>query len=185
MPRLKKPGRPRAALMAVLSGLLLLAVIACKSPTTTDTTSTITVSNACGAKVDLFLDGTKKATIDVAAQATISNVVAGSHLLEARTSDTGVLVTSLTLTIKAATTTSLSINGPASVRITNLYGEILSIYIGTIWMGDIGDQITQTLDSITFGSHVFTAKKKTDATVAATVTINVTDAIEYTWTITK
>jgi hypothetical protein len=171
--------------MALLSGLLLLAVIGCKSTTTTDTTSSINVTNSCGAKVDIYLDGLKKATIDIDLQATISGIVAGSHLLEAKTTDTGILVTSLTLTIKASATTSLSIDGPASVRITNLYGEILGIYVDDNWAGDIGDQITQTLHFITFGSHVFTAKKKTDATVAATVTITVTDAVEYTWTITK
>jgi len=171
--------------MAVVSGLLLLNVIGCKSSTTTDTTSSIIVTNACGAKVDLYLDGTSKATIDIGAEATISGVVAGSHLLEAKTSDTGILVTSLTLTIKASTSASLSIDGPASVRITNLYGEILGIYADDNWAGDIGDQITQTLHFITFGAHVFTAKTKTDGTVAATFTITVTDVIEYTWTITK
>lgn len=184
MPRLKKPGRPGAALLAVLSGLVLLATAGCKSPTTTETTSSIAISNACGAKVDVFLDGTLKVAIDTAAQATISNVVAGSHLIEAKTTDTGILTMSLRLTIQAGTTTTLSINGPASLAITNLYGEILSIYADEIWVGDIGDQITQTLRFITFGSHVYTAKKKTDGTVAATVTIIVTDAIVYTWTIT-
>ena len=184
MPRLKKPGRPGAALLAVLSGLLSLAVIGCKSPTTTDATSSIAITNACGAKVDIYMDGLLKTSIDTAAQATISNVVAGSHLFEAKTTDTGVLVTSLTLTIEAASSTTLSINGPASLSITNLYGEILGIYEDDNWAGDIGDQITQTLHFITFGSHVFTAKKKTDGTVVATVTINVTDAIVYTWSIT-
>lgn len=171
--------------MAALSGLLLLAVIGCKSPTTTDTTSSIIVTNSCGAKVDVYLDGTVKATIETAAQATISNVAPGSHLLEAKTSDTGILVTSLTLTVKAATSISLSVDGPASVRIANLYGEILGVYVEDVWAGDIGDQITQTLHFISFGTHVFTAKTKTDGTVAATITINVTDAIEYVWTITK
>jgi hypothetical protein len=184
MPRLKKPGRPGVTLMAVVSGLLLLAVIGCKSPTTTDTTSTITITNGCGAKVDVYLDGTLKVTIEKAIQGTVSNVIAGSHLIEAKTSDTGVLVASITLTIKASTNTSVSLYGPASVSITNLYGEILGIYLDDIWVGDIGDQITQTLNRITLGSHVLTAKKKTDGTVAATVTINVTDAIVYTWTIT-
>lgn len=171
--------------MAVVSGLLLLAVIGCKSSTTPDTTSTITISNGCGAKVDVYLDGTLKVTIENIVQGTISNVIAGSHLLEAKTSDTGVLVASITLTILASTTTSVSLYGPASVSITNLYGEILGIYVDDIWAGDIGDQITQTLNHITFGSHVLTAKTKTDGTVAATTTLNVTDAIEYAWTITK
>ena len=185
MPRLKKPGRPGAALIAVMSGLLLLAVAGCKSATTPDTTSTITITNGCGAKVDVFLDGTLKVTVENIVQGTISNIVAGSHLLEAKTSDTSVLVASVTLTIKASTTTSVSLYGPASVSITNLYGEILGIYVDDVWEGDIGDQITQTLHSITFGSHVLTAKTKTDGTVAATTTLNVTDAIEYAWTITK
>jgi hypothetical protein len=185
MPRLKKRGRSWAALMAALSGLLLLTFIGCKSPTSSDTTSSIVVNNSCGAKIDVYLDGTLKTTIENGSNATISSITAGSHQLEAKKSDTGVLIISLTLTIKASTSTTVTIRGPASLRITNLYGEILSIYMGDELVGDIGDQITQILPKVAFGAHVLSGKKKTDGTVAATVTIDVTDAIEYTWTITK
>jgi len=171
--------------MAVLSALLLLAVVGCKSPTTTDTTSSITITNSCGAKIDVYLDGLLKTTIDVGASGTISNITAGSYHLEAKKSDNGVLFFSVTITISASTSNSVTVTGVASLLITNLYGEILGIYLDGIWMGDIGDQITQTLHSITFGTHIFAATTKTGGTVAATITIDVTDVIEYTWTITK
>jgi len=171
--------------MAAVSGLLLLAIAGCKSPTTTDTTSSLTVTNSCGAKIDVYLDGSLKATIDVATSGTISNIIAGSHHLEAKKSDNGVLFFSVTITISASTSNSVTVSGVASLSITNLYGEILGIYLDDFWMGDIGDQITQALHSITFGTHVFTAKTKTAGTDAATITIDVTDPIEYTWTITK
>jgi hypothetical protein len=186
MPRLKKLGRAGAALVAAVSGLLLLTLIGCKSPANpTDTTSSIVVTNYCGAKIDVYLDGTSKLTIENGSNDTILNVAAGSHLLEAKTTDTGILVDSETLTITASTSTSVTIAGPASLRITNLYGEILGIYIDDLWVGDIGDQITQIMHKVTFGSHVFTGKTKAAGTVVATVTIDFTDAIEYTWTITK
>ncbi|MGA2533422.1 MAG: hypothetical protein ABSG19_10345 [Candidatus Aminicenantales bacterium] len=185
MPRLKKPGRSGAALTAAVSGLLLLAMVGCKSPTSTDTVSSLTITNSSGAKIDVYLDGTAKLSIDADASGTIQNIVAGSHLLEAKKSDSGALFFSVTMTITASTSNTVTIGGGASLRITNLYGEILSIFLDDSWMGDIGDQISATLLQITFGTHVFTAKTKTDGTVAATITINVTDAIEYTWTITK
>lgn len=171
--------------MAAVSGLLLLTFIGCKSPTSSDTTSSIVVTNSCGATIDVYLDGTLKVTIENGSDNTILNVAAGSHLLEAKKSDTGVLISSLTLTITASSSTSVTFEGPASLRITNLYGEILGIYMDDQWAGDIGDQITQTMHKVTFGTHVFTGKTKTDGTVVATVTIDVTEAIEYTWTITK
>ncbi|MGD1008828.1 MAG: hypothetical protein ABR951_01615 [Candidatus Aminicenantales bacterium] len=184
MPRLKKPGRSGAALMAAMLGLFWLSSVSCKSPTSS-TTATITVINSCGATIILYLDGTQKATVESGSSDTLESITVGSHLIEAKKSDTGVLVSSKTVTVTAGAAVSVTIPGPASLRVTNQYGELLSIYLDGTYLGDIGDQITQTVLSITFGTHVFTAETKTSTTVVATVTINVTDVTTYTWTITQ
>jgi hypothetical protein len=183
MPRLKKPGRSGAALLAAMAGLFWLSAVSCKSPTSS-TTATITVINSCGAAIILYLDGTMKATVENGSSDTLEGVSVGSHLIEAKKSDTGVLVSSKTLTVAAGAALSVTIQGPASLRVTNQYGELLSIYEDGNYLGDIGDQITQTILNITFASHVFTAETKTSTTVVATLTINVTDVATYTWTIT-
>ncbi|MGA2361545.1 MAG: hypothetical protein ABSG73_03705 [Candidatus Aminicenantales bacterium] len=184
MARLKKPGRSGAALMAALAGLLWLSSVSCKSSTSSSTTGTITVTNSCGATIIVYLDGTSRATIETGSSDTIESVTIGSHLLEAKKSDTGVLINSRTLTVTTSGV-SVTIGGAASLRVTNQYGEILRIYLDASYLGDIGDQITQTIPYITFASHVFTAETKTSTTVVATITIDVTDVTQYTWTITK
>lgn len=172
--------------MATLSGILILSLAGCKGSTTpSSTTSTIVVNNNCGATIMVYVDGTLKATIDDEAYATIDNVAEGSRLVEAKKADTGLLLTSSTLTIKVSTTTSMTVEGIAILHVTNQYGEILSIFQDTAYVGDIGDQITQNLSKVKFGTHTYEAKKKTDATVVATITFDVTDILEYSWTITK
>jgi hypothetical protein len=171
--------------MAALAGLLWLSAVSCKSTTSSDTAATITITNSCGATIVVYLDGTSRATIANGSSDTIESVTVGSHLLEVKTSGTGLLLRSETLTITASSSTSVTVLGAASLRVTNQYGEILRIYVDAAYLGDIGDQLTQTIPHLTFGSHVFTAYPKTEATEVATITINVTDVTEYTWTITK
>lgn len=183
MPRLKKQGRLGAALMAAILGLFWLPSVSCKSPTTS-TTATITVINSCGAAFILYLDGTMKATVESGSSDTLEGVTVGTHVVEAKKSDTGVLVGSKTVTVTAGAAASVTIPGPASLQVSNQYGELLSVYQDGDYLGDIGNQITQTVLNITFGSHVFTAETKTSTTVVATTTVNVTDVATYTWTIT-
>jgi hypothetical protein len=185
MSRLNRRGRPCVSLIAVVSGMLLMAVAGCKSTTSPESTlSSIVVSNYCGAAVTAYMDGAEKATIENSAEFTINNVAAGSRLIEAKKADSGLLVLTTTLDVKASTTIYVSVTGGASVRVTNQYGEILSIYGDDAYVGDIGNQITQTILKVTFGTHVFQAKKKSDGTVVSELSIDVADLSEYTWTIT-
>jgi hypothetical protein len=185
MPRLKKLGRTFAVLMAAGSCFLMLASPGCKSSTSPESTvASIVITNNCGASVSVWLDGAEKLIVENLAQDTIGSVAPGSRLLEVKKADDLLLILSQTLDVKASTTTYVTITGGASVRVTNQYGEILSIYDNDMYVGDIGDQITQTIRKVTFGTHVYQAKKKSDGTVAAEITIDVTDLTEYTWTIT-
>jgi hypothetical protein len=185
MPRLIKRGCTSAALAVAAWGLLLLSSAGCKHSTTPESTlSDIVVTNSCGASINVYLDGTQKATIDIGAQATVSNVAAGSHLVEAKKGDNGAVVLSTTVQIEASTTTYVTVEGAATVRVTNQYGEILGIYDGDSYVGDIGNQITQDILKVTFGSHDYKAEKKTDGTVVSEVTIDVADVTIYTWIIT-
>jgi hypothetical protein len=186
MRRLSKQGRTAAAVLAALSGILFLSFVGCKGSTSpTSTTSNINVTNSCGATIMVYLDGALKATIENAANATIDNVAEGSRLVEAKKADTGVLISSKTIEIAKGTAYYVTIEGIVNVIVTNQYGEILGIYADSYYVGDIGDQITQNIPKVAFGSHVFEAKTKTDGTVVATTTIDVTDVIDYSWTITK
>lgn len=185
MPRLKKSGRAGLALGAVLSACLLLTVSGCKKSSGLDTDSTIYISNDSGASVRVYLDGTLEATIDSDDNGTITDVTEGDRLFEARVEDTDVLLLSKTLDIEADSTNTVKIYGPSTLRITNNYGEIIHIYDeDEEYIGDVGIGISLVLSKITFGSHTYTATRASDAEQVSTITFEVTDIAEYTWTIT-
>ena len=183
---LNRTGRAFVAAALVLAS----ASVGCKnsSSTSTSTESSILITNFCGTTVVVYCDGTQRSTIDTGSQATISSVAAGSRHLVVQTSDTGFVVLDETLTVVASATISVTVRGGASVRVTNLYGEILSIYedttLGTTLIGDIGNQVTLTMSQIGFGSHTYQAQKKSDGTVVAQFSIDVSDFSQFTWTIT-
>jgi hypothetical protein len=185
MPRLKKSGRAGLALGAALSACLLLAVAGCKKSSGLNTNSNIYISNDSGADVRVYLDGTLEATIDSDDNGTISSVTEGDRLFEAKVEDTGVTILTRTLDIEADSTNTVTIYGPSTLRITNNSGEIVHIYdADDEYIGDIGVNISLVLPKITFGSHTFTAIRISDSTQVSTITFEVTDVAEYTWTIT-
>ncbi len=184
MPTPLTAGRALAALAA--AALLSLASAGCKNSSSTsgNTLSTIIITNACGADIKIYTDGVEKNTLTAGSSATLSSVPAGQRLLEAKKADNGFVVYSQTLTILPSTANYVTIRGGASVRVTNQSGQILRIYDDTTLVGDIGDQLTQTIRGVGFGSHPYRAEKLSDGTVVAEFTIEVTDFSEYTWTIT-
>jgi hypothetical protein len=185
MTRSKALGRAGASAFLALAVLLSLSTAGCKGSTTPESTvGQITVTNSCGATIDVFLDGTKKATIDDGSYYTADSVTPGTHELVAQKSDNGSALLSTSFTVAANTTYSLTVEGVARLTFTNHYGEILSIYVDGVYLGDIGDQLTQTVRRVRFGAHDLEAYKKSDSTVAATTSIDVEEAIEYTWVIT-
>lgn len=182
--RPKNPGRRTAA--GALSGILVLFLIGCKSASgPTSTVTSVLIANQCGATVDIYMDGTSKFTLADGANNLIENVSQGSHLFEAKKSDNGNLVYSSTLNILTGSSYSIAVSGAASVLITNRYGEILKIYVNDAYLGDIGDQASQTAARVRFGSYKYSASRKSDGTAVATTNIDVTEVKEYGWIITK
>lgn len=172
--------------MALAAAVLALASAGCKNSSTSPTTTlaSIVVSNLCGAAITIYTDGVQKTTMETGTAATLSGVPPGARLLEAKKSDDGFVVYSQTLTIAPSTINYVSIQGGASVRVTNQYGEILRIFGDQVLVGNIGDQITLTMSKIAFGSHTYQAKKLGDETVVAEFAVTVTDFSQSTWTIT-
>ncbi|MDH4271116.1 MAG: hypothetical protein OEW18_03970 [Candidatus Aminicenantes bacterium] len=186
MSRSKKIGSWGAVVLIALAGILTLLGVSCKSNSSAETgLSSITVTNKCGLKIEVYLDETIRLTLDDLANGTIDNVSLGTHLLEAKKAEGGMEILSMSLTTEADVMYNVTVEGLAKLHVTNQYGEILSIYADDDYLGDIGDQITQTVHKVRFGTHKYEAKTKTDGTVVATITIDVTEPIEYTWVIKK
>jgi hypothetical protein len=185
MARSETAGKGGASLLVALAAILSLWAAGCKGTTAPESTvGQITVTNSCGAKVDIFLDGASIASIDDGSYYTIDSVTPGARLLEVKKSDNGAVLLATTITVAANAVYSLTVEGNARLTVTNHYGEILSIYVDDGYLGDIGDGLTQTVNKVRFGVHNYEARKKSDGTVAATTTIDVEDTIEYTWVIT-
>jgi len=187
MSRLMKRGKVGPALVAVLSAWLLLAAAGCKHSTSaTNTNSNIYISNDCGATVRIYLDGDLKATTDSGDNATITNVAEGDRLLEVKMAAAETILLSRTLTIEPDSTNTVTIYGVATIRVTNNYSEIVHIYDvddDNNYIGDVGANVSLIIPHITFGTHNYMAKRMSDATQVATVTLVVTDIAEYLWTI--
>src|SRR5512135_790677 len=117
--RMSNRGRiTRAAVLTVLTAVLGLSLAGCKHTTTENLTSTIAIVNDCGADIDVYMDGALKTTVAAATQGAITDVAAGSRLLEAKLKGTSDLVLSETKTITAGTTVSFTVTGQAVLRIS-------------------------------------------------------------------
>jgi hypothetical protein len=174
-----------AVVLAALAGLLILAAASCKSSSTSTTEATINVANNSGATVNVYLDGTLKLTLTDAGNSTIENVGAGTRLIEIYTSDSGLLILSKSLTVEVGGNYAVVAEGVGSLRISNAYGEILSIYQDGSYLGDIGDQISLVITKIRFGGHTYEARQRGGTTAVASTTFQVTDASEHSWLIAK
>jgi Ca2+-binding RTX toxin-like protein len=185
MLRQKKLEGMGAAGIAVLLGLFLFSVPSCKSPTSPaeNLSTTVTINNGSGADVDVFMDGTFEITVGNGASADVEGVSGGSHLFEAKKQGTEMIVFSVTLDVDTGYAYTLTIEGPAIISISNQYGEDLQLYVEDEYVADIQNNSTFVLDKVPFGTHNLTVKKKSDSTVVATKTFDVTEVKTYTWEI--
>ena len=171
--------------LTVSLAVLLLAVIGCKNSTTNEETqANITVSNECGAALDVFMNGDYKFSLDYREYNTIQNVATVTHELVAKMKGTEILVLADTVEITSLTEYVWNILSSADLTIANQYGETLNIYGDGSLQGDIDDGQAETLGSIPYGEHVMEARKL-DNTVVGSVTILIEENKEYIWTITK
>jgi uncharacterized spore protein YtfJ len=180
--------RKRRSLPALAIALVVLAAVSgsCKKNSTGPETLTasVTFSNSCGADMDVFMDGTLQFTVANGQSETITDVLAGSHSFEVRKSDTAGVLYSDTFTVTGGAAYSVTVQGAATISVTNQYGQLLRIFQNNVYIGDIGDGLTQTISRVKFNTYTMEAKLKNEDTVVASTTIVVTDVQDYPWAIT-
>ncbi len=167
-----------------LIGILLFALTSCKSPNGIDSNfiATITVTNLCGATVEIYMDDSLIFTIANGFEQVIDNIVKGSHLLEAFKAGTNMLVADEAIDISTSDDYWWEIYGPSRIIVTNKYGETLRIMVNGSYLGDLDDTYSEGISKVTFGEHRLDAIKSNDD-VAASITIDVTEVKDYFWTI--
>ena len=182
----KKSSKTLFLALAICMGTLALSWTGCKNPTAAeDEQPYITVQNGCGIALDIYMDGTFQFYLENNEYYNIENVAAGSHLLEAKKKDTNILVKSITVETTADNSYTWTITSRAILKVTNNYGETLDIYGDGNYYTDLTDQTDAVFSSVSYGEHLIQAKKTGGTTVVASITIDVTEDITYTWVIQK
>ena len=175
----------------LLAGIfVLLAVLlpACKSSTDTDTdtdTTTyqarIVVTNTYGQTLEIFMDGTSQFTLTNGNSDKIADVAIATHTMEARIPG-GALIDTTEIDVTQQTDYSYTIDRP-DINIVNSWGEALKIYLGDVYQFTLADDENRWLIGVPLASHFLKATRLSADSEVASITINVTQNKDYSWTI--
>ena len=186
MTKLKKHKINLFTAIITMVGILILTSISCKSPTTPEATeASITITNHCGIAVDILMDGVWQLTIDHLQSSTLSIPTLGVYEFEARKQGTGTVVSSSSADINEYKNFVWTVQTSADISIINNYGETIDIYGDGDLQGSINDQETGTLSKTPYGEHLLEATKSGETDVITSITLDITENIQYTWTVTK
>ena len=182
--RILKSSLPLAGIMV----LLALSLPGCKSSTNTNTDDTTTtaqarilVSNTYGQTLEILMDGASQFTLTNGASGTIKEVSVATHTMEARIGD-GTLIDTTTIDVTSLTDYSYTIDRP-DINVVNSWGETLRIYMDGVFQFTIVDDENRWLIAVSLASHFLKATRAGDDSEVASITINVTQNKDYSWTI--
>lgn len=168
----------------IILGIVMLSLIDCKSPETSEeVVASIYVSNECGLAIDVYMDGAFKFTLEFLYYEIIENVSSGTYEIVAKKEGTDEVIVTEIVTITTSSEAWVSILYSASINVVNQYGEALNIYTNGNLQGELGDGENQVFTKVPYGEQVIEAAKASDNSFVASVTINVVEEKEYTWTI--
>ncbi len=173
-------------ILAVL-GLFLLSAWNCKNPESSEvrTDADITIINTSGTAVDIYLDGVYKLSVENDNFDIIEKVVLGTYQLEAWVKDSSVVILSVEMELDQGGEYEWTIQGPATLTITNSYGETLVILASGDYLSEVADTTSITVGKVPFGTFILEAVKQSDATLASTTTLVIDEVKEYFWEIKK
>ena len=163
--------------------IFLLTSICCKSPEEESSMATIDVSNECGVAIDIFMDGVLQFSLEYLAVNTIENVNLGVHGFIAKKKDTDFVVVSEDFDIYSGGELIWTIKSPATLKVTNAYGQTVSIYANAEYQRDLEDQESVTFEDVLYGEYQFDAVRTSDSALVDTKYINVVENQEYVWLI--
>lgn len=185
MIRLKNKGKIKIFGIIVFLSTFLFALIGCKNPEgpNSGAKANIFVSNECGVAIDVFMDGNFQFSIEFSYYEVIQNVPQGVHNFVAKKKDTEDLIASDSVNVNTSGDYWVTILSPASLKVINEYGQTLNIYTDGSYQGELEDQESQVFTNMPYGEHILEAAKTADNTLVESITIEVIENKEYTWTI--
>jgi hypothetical protein len=179
-----KFGLPLAGIMVLLALSLPNCSSSTDTNTNTDTTTTVArilVSNTYGQTLEILMDGESQFTLTNGNDKYITDVSIMTHVMEARIAD-GTVIDTTEIDVTAKTDYSYAIDRP-DIDITNGWGEPLKIYMDGVYQFTLADDENRWLIAVPLASHFLKATRVNDDSEVASITINVTQNKNYSWTI--
>jgi hypothetical protein len=166
----------------------LFSPISCKNTTSPENEISeikITVINECGVAVDIYVDKNFQFTVEYLESKTIRNLSLGDYEFEAKKKGTEIQLAFLSVELTEIVDFVWTLQSEASFHATNEYGETLNIYGDGDLLSDIGSPATLIIENVLYGVHLFEAKKVSDETTVASISIDFAENTAYFWTINK
>lgn len=168
----------------ILIGALMFTLSTCKSPMSPEEgEADIIVNNEYGETLDIYMNGNFKFSIGYKSSIEIDNVSFGEHELEAKEINTGIVIDSETIDVDDYTDYTWTIDDPPDINVINEYGPTLKIYMDDIYQFDLVDEEDRWIIDVSFGERFLKAIKASDGKEVASITIDVEEKKDYTWTI--
>ncbi len=176
----------------LLIGILMFSTISCDSIFgTSETAATeeegeearIVVENQFGKTLDIYMDGVYQFTLYHGDDEKIDDVTHDEHDLEAKRKDTSTVVASTEIDVVSDIDYYWVVDDPPDINVTNNYGRTLKIYMDGNYMFDLVDEEDRWIVDVDFGDRFLKAVRSSDDTEVASITIDVTENKDYSWTI--
>jgi predicted membrane-bound spermidine synthase len=103
------------------------------------------------------------------------------HTMEARTAG-GAVIDTTTIDVTQLTDYTYALDRP-DINVVNSWGETLKIYMDGVYQFTIVDDENRWLIGVSLVSHFLKATRASDDSEVASITINVTQNKDYSWTI--
>jgi hypothetical protein len=148
-----------------------------------DEEARIVVYNHYGEALDIYMDGKLQFTLNDDDDKKVRDVSLDEHDMEAKLAGTGTIVDDETMDITSYTDYSWTIDDPPDIVITNNYGTALKIYMDGNYQFDLAYKESRWIMDVTKAEHFLKARRADNDKEVASVTIDVDENKDYTWTI--
>lgn len=180
---------PRALLLLMI-GMVFLSFMACKSaedPNEDDTTATdianIMVYNDYGETLDIYMNGNFQFTLQHDESEDVDDVALDEYTMQAKLAGTDQIVDEEKIDVSAYTTYTWTIDDPPDINIINNSGIDLMIYVNDQFTFNLVDEENRWIMNVAYGEYTIKAIKVSNDAEYSSITLEVDDNIDYSWTI--
>ena len=157
----------------------------CKSPTSPggQGEADIIIYNEYGEPIDIFMDGSFKFTIQHKSHIELDDVSYGEYVFVAKKANENEIIDSETILVEEDIDYTWVIDDPPDIRIYNYSGEKLEIYMDGGYQFDLEEEEDRWIIDVPYGERFLLARRKSDGSQIASITINAIENTDYVWTI--